>query len=79
MLAGLYSGGNLNLSAVGKSLGGSNELITSALYADIFSGTLLILFLISLGPHFYGLFLKNGKTSEPLNYAKEIQDRELFR
>jgi uncharacterized membrane protein len=78
MLAGLYSGGNLNLSAVGKSLGGSNELITSALYADIFSGTLLILFLISLGPHFYGLFLKKGKTSEPSTIPKESKIESFF-
>ncbi len=77
MLAGLYSGGNLNLSAVGKSLGGSNELITSALYADIFSGTLLILFLISLGPHFYGLFLKKEKRDQALQAIKEPQ-KESF-
>jgi uncharacterized membrane protein len=64
MIAGLYSGGNLNLSAVGKSLGGSNELISSALYTDILSGTFLILFLISLGPRFYGLFLKKGSNDE---------------
>lgn len=70
MLSGLYSGGNLNLSAVGKSLGASNELITSALYADIFSGTILILFLISIGPYFYSLFLKKGRMED---YEKTME------
>lgn len=73
MLAGLYSGSSLNLSAVGTSLRASNELITSALYADILSGTILILFLISIGPYFYGLFLKKGKSIEQESVNKFIQ------
>lgn len=77
MLAGLYSGGNLNLSAVGKSMGASNELITSALYSDIFSGTFLLLFLISIGPFCYGLFLKKGK-KEHEAIEKIEQESSLF-
>lgn len=73
MLSGLYSGGNLNLNAVGKSLGVSNELITSALYTDIFSGTILMLFLISIGPHFYALFLKKGVNSKKGSAQATIQ------
>ena len=78
MVSGLYSGGNLNLIAVGNSIGASEELILASMYSDILSGTFLILFLISLGPWFYGLFLskRQGDQAKDTSAKKDTTKGE---
>ena len=78
MVSGLYSGGNLNLIAVGNSIGASEELILASMYSDILSGTFLILFLISLGPWFYGLFLskRQGIQAKDISAKKDTTKGE---
>jgi len=61
MLVGIYTGGTPNMQAVGLALGASQETIILVNAADVFWGGVYLLFLTSLAPKAYGLFLPHDK------------------
>ncbi len=67
MIVGLYTGGTPNLNAIGAALDAGDEAIAAANVSDTLVGGVYFLFLISLAPAFYRLFLgKWGKRKKPL-------------
>jgi uncharacterized membrane protein len=58
MLVGVYTGGTPNLAAVGKALGVSNETFVAVNAADVLVSSPYYLFLITVGPRFFGRILK---------------------
>ena len=57
MLVGVYTGGTPNLAAVGKALDVSNETFVAVNAADVLVSSPYYLFLITLGPRFFGWIL----------------------
>lgn len=57
MLVGIYTGGTPNMQAIGLALGASQESIILLNAADMLTGGIYLLFLTSLAPRVYGLFL----------------------
>lgn len=57
MLVGVYTGGSVNLSAIGKALGVSEALLIQVNSTDLIVGTFYFLFLISLGKMVFSKFL----------------------
>ena len=75
MLVGIYTGGTPNMQAIGLALGASQESIILLNAADMLTGGIYLLFLTSLAPRVYGLFLPafEKKESEEAN-ADEISE-----
>ncbi|MCB0580065.1 MAG: DUF819 family protein [Phaeodactylibacter sp.] len=57
MLVGIYTGGTPNMQAIGLALGASQESIILLNAADVLIGGVYLLFLTSVAPKVYGLFL----------------------
>ncbi|MFN7117461.1 MAG: DUF819 family protein [Saprospiraceae bacterium] len=72
MLAGLYTGGTPNLQAIGLALETREETIILLNTADVITGTFYLLFLVSFGPFFFKLFLRDFKSSDEI-YNNEQQ------
>ena len=75
MLVGVYTGGTPNLAAVGKALGVSNETFVAVNAADVLVSSPYYLFLITLGPRFFGYFL--GTPAPTVNGAAVGQSAVL--
>ncbi|MCB9035343.1 MAG: DUF819 family protein [Lewinellaceae bacterium] len=75
MLVGIYTGGTPNMQAIGLALGASQESIILLNAADMLTGGIYLLFLTSLAPRVYSLFLPafEKKESEEAN-ADEISE-----
>lgn len=61
MLVGVYTGGTPNLAAVGKALGVSNETFVMVNAADVLVSAPYFLFLITVGPGFFGRILASSE------------------
>ena len=64
MLVGVYTGGTPNLAAVGKALGVSNETFVMVNAADVLVSAPYFLFLITVGPRFFGRILGMPERSD---------------
>ncbi len=62
MLTGVYTGGTPNMNAIGLMLHAPSELFALLNASDIFWGGLLFLFLITLAPKIYSIWLPSPKT-----------------
>lgn len=72
MLVGVYTGGTPNLAAVGKALGVSNETFVMVNAADVLVSAPYFLFLITVGPSFFGRILPSvDPPSEPPDDAQQ--------
>jgi uncharacterized membrane protein len=67
MLTGLYSGGILNLNAVGLSIGAEESRLLYANMADIFCGGIFLLLLTSVAHRMYGWVLPSYRMDSSLN------------
>ncbi len=87
MLIGVYTGGTINLAAIGTALRASPSLYVAANTSDIVISALYLFFLITVGQRVIGIFLKpyNGggvsaKETEIADYSsyKGIFSRGIF-
>ena len=74
MLNGVYTGGTINLAAVGTALGVSPTLYVAANTSDIVISGLYLLFLVTIGKRVIGFFLPSWK--KPEGSVAEIQLEE---
>ncbi len=63
MLIGVYTGGLINLQAIGMALGVSETTMVILTTADVLAGGLFIILVTSVAHKFYGLFLKDYTTT----------------
>lgn len=61
MLVGVYTGGTINLMAIGKALGVDPQLIVAANTADMAGSAVYLLFVMTAGRRVLGLVLRRSK------------------
>ena len=71
MLTGVYTGGTPNMNAIGLMLHAPSELFALLNASDIFWGGLLFLFLITLAPWLYGIWLPAHRTNDKQAHCPE--------
>lgn len=82
MLVGVYSGGTVNMSAIGKSLGISEEKFLLLNTADIVISSIYMFFVLMVAKRFLGLFLPKfrGEKGEITDFCENlnIQKRDYL-
>jgi len=73
MLVGVYTGGTINLAAIGTALGVSAPLYVAANTADMAGSALYLLFIMTLGQRVLGLVLPKAK---PVSAGPEETDSD---
>ncbi|HEY9595196.1 MAG TPA: DUF819 family protein, partial [Spirochaetia bacterium] len=83
MLNGVYTGGTINLAAVGTALKVSPTLYVAANASDIVISGLYILFLVTIGQRVIGVFLpkwtKTAGSSEGIEHEEWGSYKDFFR
>jgi uncharacterized membrane protein len=74
MLNGVYTGGTINLAAVGTALRVSPTLYVAANTSDIVISGLYLLFLVTIGQRFIGIFLPAWKKSAAGPAQMEVEE-----
>jgi len=72
MVTGVYTGGTLNMSAIGVALGAGENTFVLLNAADLLFGGMLLLFFLTLAYRVYSLFLKQN----PLHTGQSMRDIE---
>jgi uncharacterized membrane protein len=82
MLVGIYTGGTPNVASIKAALNVDNELFLMTHTSDLVIGALVIIFLITLAPRLFSLFLPafkhKGTDIDPDSLAKEAESVEDY-
>lgn len=82
MLIGIYTGGTPNVASIKAALNVDNELFLMTHTSDLVIGALVIIFLITLAPRLFSLFLPafkhKGTDLDPDKLAKEAESVEDY-
>jgi uncharacterized membrane protein len=77
MLVGIYTGGTPNVASIKTALGVNSNLFIMTHTSDLVIGAITIIFFITLGPKFFGLFLPKFKhKGEKVDSASLIAEAE---
>jgi uncharacterized membrane protein len=79
MLIGVYTGGTINLAAIGTALGADPTLFVAANASDMVISGLYLLFLVTVGQRVIGVFLKPFKKSIEQSPGTEVQDYNSYK
>jgi len=82
MLVGIYTGGTPNVASIKAALNVDNELFLMTHTSDLVIGALVIIFLITLAPRLFSLFLPafkhKGTDIDPDSLAREAESVEDY-
>ncbi len=79
MLSGVYTGGTINLAAIGAALGANPMLFVAANAADVVLSGSYLLFLITIGQRVIGIFLKPFKKTAGPSLADAAGDYDSYK
>lgn len=75
MLIGVYTGGTATMQAVGVAIDASDDTFALINSVEIFVGGIYLLFLTSVAPAFFGLFLKKYKQVGDEETEEYVEDK----
>ena len=75
MLIGVYTGGTATMQAVGVAIDASDDTFALINSVEIFVGGIYLLFLTSIAPAFFGLFLKKYKQVGDEETEEYVEDK----
>ncbi len=79
MLIGVYTGGTINLAAIGTALGADPTLFVAANASDMVISGLYLLFLVTVGQKVIGIFLKPFRMSSAQSPETEVQNFNSYK
>lgn len=79
MIVGLYTGGTPNMNAIGAALSADENVLSAANVSDTLVGGIYYLFLISLAPKIYKMFIKKDAPKiEPMEGENISEKKDDF-